>query len=62
MSKEKSENLIDVNIEPMETEDIENSKLYKEQKRKYIIKGLSSIISCIIHTCGYYSIFILSHQ
>ena len=62
MSKEKSENLIDVNIEPMETEDIENSKLYKEQKRKYIIKGLSSIISCIIHTCEYYSIFILSHS
>ena len=60
--KEKAENLIDVNIEPMETGDIENEKLYKEQKRKYIIKGLSSIFSCIIHTCGYYSIFILSHS
>ena len=62
MSKEKSENLIDVNIEPMETGDIENKKVYEEQKRKYIIKGISSIISCIIHTCGYYSIFILSHS
>ena len=60
--KEKAENLIDVNIEPMETGDIENEKLYKEQKRKYIIKGLSSIFACTIHSCGYYTIFLLSHS
>ena len=61
MPKEKSDNLLDVNIEQMDTDDLENNKLYKEQKKKYILKGLSSIISCIIHTSGYYSIFILSH-
>ena len=61
MPKEKSDDLLDVNIEQMDTDDLENNKLYKEQKKKYILKGLSSIISCIIHTSGYYSIFILSH-
>ena len=61
MIKDKADKLIDVNIEQMDTDDLENNKLYKEEKKKYIIKGLSSIISCIIHTCGYYSIFILSH-
>ena len=63
MSKEKSENLIELNndIEQMETGDPQNDKLFNEQKKKYILKGLSSIFSCIIHSCGFYSIFILGH-
>ena len=61
MSKEKEDNLIDVNIEQMETEEPENQKLFEERKKKYILKGLSSILSCIFHACGYYSVFILGH-
>ena len=61
MPKDKSDNLIDVEIEQMDTDNLEKDKLYQEEKKKYILKGLSSIISCIIHTCGYYSIFILGH-
>ena len=52
MSKEKPENLLDVDIEPMETEDSKDEKLFKEQKKKYLLKGLSSVISCIIYNCG----------
>ena len=61
MSKEKPENLLDVDIEPMETEDSKDEKLFKEQKKKYLLKGLSSVISCIIYNCGYLSIFNLGH-
>ena len=61
MSKEKSENLINDQIEQLETDDLQNDKIFKKRKKNYIIKGLSSIISCIIHTCGFYSIFILGH-
>ena len=61
MSKEKPENLLDVDIEPMETEDSKDEKLFKEQKKKYLLKGFSSIISCIIYNCGYLSIFNLGH-
>ena len=60
MSKEKADNLLDVNIEPMETDE-PNDKLFNEKKKKYLLKGFSSIISCILHTCGYYSVFILGH-
>ena len=61
MPKDKSDNLIDVEIEQMDTDNLEKDKLYQEEKKKYILKGLSSIFSCIIHTCGYYSIFIFGH-
>ena len=57
MSKEKGENL----IEQFETEDKPNIQNYEERKKKHIIKGISSIISCIFHTCGFYSVFILGH-
>ena len=60
MSKEKADNLLDVNIEPMETDE-QNDKSFNEKKKKYLLKGFSSIISCILHTCGYYSVFILGH-
>lgn len=59
MSKEKSEDLLD--IEQMETGDLKDDKSYKEKQKKYILKGISSIFSCIIHSCGYYSVFILGH-
>ena len=61
MSKEKSEDLLDANIEQMEKGDLEDEKSYKEKQKKYILKGISSIFSCIIHSCGYYSVFILGH-
>ena len=61
MSKEKPENLLDVDIEPMETEDSKDEKLFKEQKKKYILKGIISVISCIINTCGHLSVFNLGH-
>ena len=61
MSKEKSEDLLDANIEQMEKGDLEDDKSYKEKQKKYILKGISSIFSCIIHSCGYYSVFILGH-
>ena len=61
MSKEKSEDLLDANIEQMEKGDLEDDKAYKEKQKKYILKGISSIFSCIIHSCGYYSVFILGH-
>ena len=62
MSNEKSETILDHDIEQLEIEDPENDKQYQEQKKKYIIKGLISILSCIFHTCGYYSFFILGHN
>ena len=57
MSKEKDKNL----IEQFETEEPENLKNFEERKKKHIIKGISSIMSCIFHTCGFYSVFILGH-
>lgn len=59
--KENSENLLDAKIEQMETGDLKDDKSYKEKQKKYILKGISSILSCIIHSCGYYSVFILGH-
>jgi MFS family permease len=61
MSEEKPENLLDVNMEQMETGDLEDGKSYKEKQKKYILKGISSIFSAIIHSCSYYSVFILGH-
>ena len=61
MSKEKIETILDHDIEQLEIEDPKNDKQYQEQKKRYIIKGLISILSCIFHTCGYYSFFILGH-
>ena len=45
----------------METEDSKDEKLFKQQKKKYILKGIISVLSCIINTCGYYSVFNLGH-
>ena len=57
MSKEKEKILLNENIEQMETED----ELYKIKRRKYILKGISSLISAIINTFGYFSIWIMGN-
>ena len=44
----------DYDYEELEKGDIEKDK----KRRKYIINGIMSLISCIIHTLGYFSIFI----
>ena len=60
--KEKEKNLIiDDNIEQMETDEIDD-KLFKEERKKYILKGLSSLASCIINTYGYFSIWVLGNS
>ena len=54
INKELSENN---NYEEFEKED--NEGFEKDKKRKkFIINGIMSLISCIIHTLGYFSIFI----
>ena len=61
--KEKdSANLIinDYNIEQMETDTEENNNICKE-KLIYILKGISSIISSIIHTFSLYSNWMLGY-
>ena len=49
------------NIEQMELDKTDN-KLYKEERKKYIIKGICSLISCIINTFGYFSIWVLGNS
>ena len=39
----------------------EEDKYYKEKRKKYIFKGISSLISCIIHTFGYFSVWTLGN-
>ena len=61
--KEKdSEKLLinDYTIEQMETDTQEENKICKE-KLKYILKGISAIISSIIHTFSLYSNWILGY-
>ena len=48
-------------IDKMDTEDKDN-KIYKQKRDKYILKGLSSLFSCIINTFGYFSIWILGNS
>ena len=54
INKELSENN---NYEKFEKEDHEGFEKDKKRK-KFIINGIMSLISCIIHTLGYFSIFI----
>ena len=48
-------------ISKMETED-KDDKIYKQKRNKYIMKGLSSLFSCIINTFGNFSIWILGNS
>ena len=59
MLKEK-ELLNDDNNEQMETE-IKEDNFTKKEKIIYILKGISSIISSIIHNIGYISIWVLGY-
>ena len=52
--KQLNENESYEEFEKGDKEDIQNDK----KKNKYIIKGILSIISCIIHTLGYFSVYI----
>ena len=56
MSEEKYEI-----IDKMDTED-NDEKINKQKRNKYILKGLSSLFSCIINTFGYFSIWILGNS
>ena len=61
MAEEKAKILINENIEQMDTENVE-IKLYKEKRKIYILKGLSSLLACIINTFGYFSLWILGNS
>ena len=52
--KQLNENESYEEFEKGDKEDIQNDK----KKNKYIINGILSIISCIIHTLGYFSVYI----
>ena len=45
------------NYEEFEKGENEDLK-YDEKRKKYLINGIKSIIACIIHTLGFFSIFI----
>ena len=45
------------NYEEFEKGENEDLK-YDEKRKKYLINGIKSIIACIIHTLGFFSIYI----
>ena len=55
--KQLNENESYEEFEKGDKEDMQNDK----KKTKYIINGILSIISCIIHTLGYFSVYIQKH-
>ena len=61
MSKENVNELLEDNIEQMQIEEEDNVSFEKE-KRKYILKGLSSLLSCIINSFGYFSIWLFGNS
>ena len=59
--EEKNNYLINDNEEQMETE--EKDKIdFEKGKRKYILKGLSSLLACIINTFGYFTIWLMGNS
>ena len=59
MKEKKSKKLLKENkIEDEEMDD----KFYKEKRNSYIIKGLISLFSCIVHTLGYFSVWTLGNS
>ena len=58
MAEEKAKIVLNENIEQMDTEE----EGYKEKRKIYILKGLSSLLSCIINTFGYFSLWILGNS
>ena len=61
MSEEKQKIVSYEFFEKMETDE-KDDKLFQQKRRKYIIKGLSSLLSCIINTFGYFSIWIFGNS
>ena len=51
----------DYNIEQMESDDTTEEKKICNEKLTYILKGISSIISCIIHTFSLYANWMLGY-
>ena len=56
MSEEIANNLLNNDIEQMETEE-KDSISFEKAKKKFILKGLSSLLACIINTFSYFSIW-----
>ena len=56
MSEENKNNLLNDDVEQMDTEETDNIS-FKKAKRIFILKGLSSLLACIINTFGYFSIW-----
>jgi MFS family permease len=61
MSSEKEKIVSNDDIEQMEI-DSEKIKLFEEKRKKYILKGLSSLLSSIINIFGYFSIWIMGNS
>ena len=59
MKEEKSKELL--NEEKFENEEM-SDKSFKEKRKAYIIKGLISLFSCIVHTLGYFSVWTLGNS
>ena len=60
--EDKNKSLNENKIEQMEVYDINKDNYTTKDKIIYIIKGICSIISSIIHTFGYFSIWILGYS
>ena len=60
MLEEKAQELINEDFEEMETSENEN-KLFKEEKKKFILKGISSLIACIFYTFGCFSFWLIGY-
>ena len=61
MSKEKTQELINENYEEMETSENENI-LFKKERKKFILKGISSLLACIFYTFGCFSFWSLGNS
>jgi len=61
MSSEKDKVLSNKDIEQMEADSLMN-KLFEEKRKKYILKGLSSLLSAIINIFGYFSIWVMGNS
>ena len=62
MSEEKTNALLKDDIEQMQTDEDEDNISFKKKKKRYILKGLSSLLSCIINTFGYFSFWLMGNS
>ena len=56
----KNEQLLNENIEQMETE--EDNSIFLEKRKKFILKGLSSLLSSIIYIFGCFSLWTVGNS